>query len=144
MNYHLLPYRFKWLGLFLVLAGLAGLVFYLWFDFIVTIPVFALVTSYLETSWFTIIRTNIADELIMLLLTTGFSLICFSRERKESENLDHIRATALWKAVMTNTIFLLFSILFIYGNGFLAVILLNLFSLFIFYLAFFYFLKRKE
>jgi hypothetical protein len=144
MNYHLLPYRFKWLGVFLVLAGMAGLVFYLWFDFIVTVPVFALVTSYLETSWFTIIQTNIADELIMLLLTTGFFLICFSRERKESENLDRIRARALWKAVMTNTIFLLFSVLFIYGNGFLAVILLNLFSLFIFYLAFFYFLKRKE
>lgn len=144
MNHFLLPYKCKWIGVVLIFMGLVELVFYLWFDFRITIPVFAVFSSFLETKMFTSFRTNIADELIMLTLLAGFFMAAFSREKTESEILDKLRAKAFSKAVLTNVIVLIFSILFIYGNGFFAILLLNLFSIFIFYLIFFFLIKRKE
>ena len=144
MNNFLLPYKCKWIGAALIFSGLVGLVFYLWFDFRLILPVFAVFSSFLETKMFTTFRTNFADELILLTLLAGFFLSAFSKEKTESEILDKIRAKALSKAIFTNVAFLIFSILFIYGNGFLAILLLNLFSLFIFYMIFLFFLKRKK
>jgi len=93
---------------------------------------------------FVTFRTNFADDLILLLLIVGFGLIVLSKEKFEFENLDSARAKALVKAIISNNIFLLFFILFVYGSGFIAILVLNLFSLSLFYLIFFYFLKRKE
>jgi hypothetical protein len=144
MNNFLLPYRFKWIGVVMVFIGLAGLVFYLFFDFRLMAPVFAVISSFFDTKIFTTFRTNIADELIMLSFLTGFFFLSFSKEKIESEILDQLRIKAFSKAILANTGLLIFSILFTYGNGFLAILLLNLFSLFIFYLIFLYFLKRRQ
>jgi len=144
MNHLLLPYKFKWVGTVLVCLGMVGLVFYIWFDFRLILPVLAVVSSFLETKTFIILQTNVADELILLSFLAGFFFLIFSKEKTETVYLDQLRARAFSKAVVANMVLLLFSILFVYGNGFLAIILLNLFSGFIFYLIFFYFLKRKE
>jgi len=144
MNHLLLPYKFKWVGTVLVCLGMVGLVFYIWFDFRLILPVLAVVSSFLETKTFIILQTNVADELILLSFLAGFFFLIFSKEKTETVYLDQLRARAFSKAVVANMVLLLFSILFVYGNGFLAIILLNLFSVFIFYLIFFYFLKRKE
>ena len=143
MNSYLLPYKYKRIGAVLIFAGLVGLVFFLWFDFRITLPVFAVYSSFLETKIFTTFRTNVSDELIMLLLLTGFYMVAFSKEKTESEILDQIRAKAFSKAILANICLLVFSILFIFGNGFLMILLLNLISIFIFYLIFLFFLKRK-
>jgi hypothetical protein len=140
----LLPYPWKLAGWFLTLSGIALGVLYLWFDFRFSMPVFAIFSSFLETKMFVTFRTNFADDLILLLLIVGFGLIVLSKEKFEFENLDAARAKALVKAIISNNIFLLFSILFVYGSGFIAILVLNLFSLSLFYLIFFYFLKRKE
>ena len=139
----LLPFPFKFAGLFLTLSGLALAVLYLWFDFRFTIPVFALFSSFVETKIFATFQTNFADELTMLLLVAGLGLVVFSKEKNETENLTLVRAKALAKANVANTIFLLFSIMFVYGSGFIGILILNLFSFSIFYLIFFYFLKHK-
>ena len=144
MNHLLLPYKFKWVGTVLVCLGMVGLVFYIWFDFRLILPVLAVVSSFLETKTFIILQTNVADELILLSFLAGFFFLIFSKEKTETVYLDQLRARAFSKAVVANMVLLLFSILFVYGNGFMAIILLNLFSVFIFYLIFFYFLKRKE
>jgi len=144
MTNFLLPYKYKWIGMGLVILGITGLIFYLWFDFRLILPVFAVYASFLETRMFTTFRTNIADELIMLSLLAGFLLLVFSKEKTECEILDQIRSRAFLNALLANAGLLIFSILFIYGNGFLTILLLNLFSIFIFYLIFFYVMKRKE
>ena len=144
MTNFLLPYKYKWIGMGLVILGITGLIFYLWFDFRLILPVFAVYASFLETRMFTTFRTNIADELIMLSLLAGFLLLVFSKEKTECEILDQIRSRAVLNALLANAGLLIFSILFIYGNGFLTILLLNLFSIFIFYLIFFYVMKRKE
>lgn len=144
MNDLLLPYSFKWIGAVLILAGLIGLVFFIWFDFNVNLPVFAVYSSFFETKIFTTIRTNIADEFIILSLLIGFFFVVFSKEKTESEILNQLRSIAFSKAVIVNMVLLIFSTLFIYGNGFLTILFFNLFSTFIFYLIVLFFLKRKK
>jgi hypothetical protein len=144
MKNMLLPFPFKLAGIFLTISGLAFAVLYLWFDFRFTLPVFAVFSSFVETKIFATFRTNFADELTMLLLFAGLGLIVFSKEKNESENVTLIRTKALLRAYVTNTVFLLFSILFVYGSGFIGILVLNLCSLPIFYLIIFLFLKRKQ
>jgi len=144
----LLPFPFKLAGIFLALCGLVFAVLYVWFDFRFTIPVFAVFSSFVETKVFATFRTNFADELTMLLLVAGLGLIVFSKDKNETENLtlirSKIRSKAMANAGIANIFFLLFSILFVYGSGFIAILVINLFSFFIFYLVFYHFLKRKQ
>jgi hypothetical protein len=107
-------------------------------------PVFAVFSSFMETKTFETFTTNFADELILLLLVCGLGFIVFSKEKVETKNLDSVRYQAISKAAVTNNIFLLFSILFVYGSGFIAVLVINLFSFSVLYLFIFYFLKKKE
>jgi hypothetical protein len=140
----LLPYPFKIVGGMLTLSGSILAMFYFLFDFKFRIPVFAVYSSFIETKIFATFKTNFADELIMIMLISGLGLMVFSKEKIEFENFDSIRASALTKATIVNIIFLLFSVFFIYGSGFIASLIFNLVSLLIFYLIFFYRLKYKE
>lgn len=144
MKNWLLPFTWKYVGLFLTISGIVVAILYLGFDFRFTMPVFAVFSSFLETKMFVTFRTNFADELVLILLVAGLILIMFSKEKIESENLNLVRFKAMVKAIIANNILILCSILFVYGSGFVAILVLNLFSLSIFYLCFFYFLKQKE
>jgi len=144
MKIWLLPYTWKYVGLFLALSGMGVAILYLGFDFRFTLPVFAVFSSFLETKMFVTFRTNFADELVLILLVSGLLLIVFSKEKVESENLNLVRFKAMVKAIIANNLLVLCSILFVYGSGFIAILVLNLFSLSIFYLCFFYFLKHRE
>jgi hypothetical protein len=144
MKKFLLPYPWKFAGIFLSLCGIVLAIFYFWFDFRFTLPVFAVYSSFLETKMFTTFNTNFADDLILLLLLCGFGLIVFTKERIESEQMDLFRIKAVVIAFIANFIFLIFSVLFIFGSGFIGVLIMNLFSLPIFYLIIFNFLKRKK
>lgn len=143
MNTYLLPYPVKFAGMLLTFAGILMGAAYLWLGFRFTMPVFAIFSSFLETKMFVIFNTNFADELTLLLLVTGLVLIVFSREKNETRYLSNAREKAMAKALITNNIFLLVSILFVYGSGFIGILVINLFSFLLFFLFFFYLLKRK-
>jgi len=140
----LLPYRFKTPGFILILIGLILTVFYFTSDFRFELPVFAIFSSYFETKYLTTFRTNFSDELILLTLLTGFFMASFSREKVEDTILQNIRRRALAKSVFINTLILIFSILFIYGSGFMGILILNIYIPFLIYLPLFYFMKLKE
>lgn len=140
----MLPYYWKFVGLMLTLAGILLGILYLWFDFRFTLPVFAVYSSFIETKMFVLFYTNFADELILLLLICGLGIIIFSKEKLETENLDAIRLKSLAKALVLNTFILLVSVLFVYGTGFIGVLVLNLYSLSVFYLCIFYYFKKKQ
>jgi hypothetical protein len=106
-------------------------------------PVFAVYSSFLETKTFETFRTNVADEITLILILAGLSLIVFSKEKHEAEGMDALRLKALFMALILNNLFLLFSILFIFGTGFIAMLVLNIFSFVILYLVFFYGYLRK-
>jgi len=140
----LLPYYFKLIGVFLLVTGIALAIFYIWFDFRFTIPVFAVYSVFLETKIFETFRTNFADELTLLFLICGLGMIVFSKQKTEFAGLDLIRFKALSLAVITNTVFLLLSVIFVYGSGFMGILVFNVISLFVFYLILFFFIKRKK
>ncbi|MBW6492614.1 MAG: hypothetical protein K0B15_15620 [Lentimicrobium sp.] len=144
MNDLLLSYRWKLPGILLSFCGAILAVLFSWFDFRLKIPVFAIYSAFFEKKMFVTFQTNFADELIILTLLTGLTLITFSKEKNEPEGLDLIRLKAMLRAVMANTALLLFSVLFIYGSGFIAVLVINIFSFFVFYLIFFYSMKRLK
>ena len=139
----MLPFKWKILGYALILIGVILALLFFVADFRVEFPVFAIFSSYMETRFFTIFRTNFADELIMLLLIAGFTSVAFSKEKHESDQLKAIRANALRKTAIVNTAILAFSILFIYGGGFMAILIFNMFMPFILYLILFYTLKKR-
>ena len=144
MNKYLLSYQWKYPGWALVVVGAILLFFYLYFDFRVTVPVFAVFSYFIEIKYLTIIRTNIADEIIMLALLGGFFMVVFSKEKNWQPQFDLIKGKALFRALFWNTILMLFSIVFFFGQGFLGILALNLFSVYIIYLIFYRQRKRKE
>jgi len=140
----LLPYRWKQAGIVLSATGAISALIYILFDFKFKMPVFAVYSSFLATKYFTSFKTNFSDELTLLLLIIGLSLIVFSKEKNETEGLHELRYKALARALIANTIFLFLSVLFIYGSGFIAILAVNIVSPFIFYLLFFYLRKKGE
>ncbi len=140
----MLDHKAKIPGLLLVIAGIILAVLYFIFDFRFEIPVLAVVSSYMETRFFATFKTNFADETIMLLLLIGFSLIVFSKEKKEEDRLREIRLSALKRTIWTDIGILLFTVLFVYGSGFIALLLLNMILPFVLYISFFYYLKKKK
>jgi hypothetical protein len=114
MKNFLLPYRWKVVGVVLAILGIVLAVMYLGFNFRFTMPVFAVYSSFLEIKTLATFRTNFADELTLFLLITGLALIVLSKEKNETDNIDLLRSKAMIKAVITNNIIILFSILFVY------------------------------
>ena len=140
----LLPFRWKFRGWILTSLGLVLSTGYLFFDMRFTLPVFAISSSYMETKFFTVFTTNFADELILLLLLSGLGLVIFSAEKDESEKYKLFRYQALTRAFGINIAINLLAILFIYGAVYIGFLVINLFSIQLTYLYFFYNLKRKE
>ena len=73
----MLPYAWKKAGWALVAAGAVLTGFYIFTPFRITMPVPVLFSAFLEIKYFTTFRTNIADELVMLTLLSGFFLVVF-------------------------------------------------------------------
>lgn len=139
----LLSYKFKLPGLILILAGTGLTVLYFGSDFRFEMPVLAVVSSFTETKFFTCFKTNFSDELILLLYLAGFSFIIYSKEKVETELIKKIRLQALMKTIRTEIFLLFFVILFIYGGGFIAFVIMNLFLPFIIYIVIFNVMKYK-
>jgi hypothetical protein len=145
-----IPNKYRPTGWFMVIAGvIAGALFFL-IDLRIELPVIALISSFMETRFFTLFVTNIADELILTLLIAGLAIVIFSQERSEGQVEDieryryreMLKAKSLFKSLRYNTLFLIASIFFVFGQGFLWVLLLNLLSVYIIYLALYYRAKR--
>jgi len=140
----MLPYKYKIPGIILVLAGIVLAIIYFSSNIRFELPVLAVVSSYMETKYFATFKTNFVDESILLLLLGGFSLWVFSREKSDTDEIREIRIEALKRAILSDLAFLLFSILFIYGSAFIALVVANLVLPFILYLAYYYFLKFRR
>lgn len=142
----LLSYRFRLPGIVLTIAGLTLAFFYFAFDLRFRMPVFALVSSFVKTKFFTGFTTNFADELVILVLLTGLILIAFSAERKEGAEYNELRFKALKMSLLIDSLILFASVLFIYGGGFIAIVILNIFLPLAIYILLFrlYLLRHKK
>jgi amino acid transporter len=140
----MLSNKFRIPGYVLTLTGLLLAVLYFTMKLRFEIPVFAFVSSYLKTKYFTTFSTNFADESIFLFLLAGLSLLVFSKEKDEKELFTSLRYKAIVSTIIINICFLAFSVIFIYGSGFLVMVLINAFLPFIVYLLVFNIMKFQE
>ncbi len=133
----MISYKFKYVGGVFLLSGLILVIINQIHRMHLKIPVLAIQSSYIQTKYFTIMKTNIYEEVMMLCFLAGFFLFAFAKEKTELKEYDAMRNSSWRMAIMLNTIMLACSIVFIYGKGFVGVILLNMFSVFIFYILVF-------
>lgn len=139
----MISYKYKLPGWILVLTGIALTVVYAVKRIDLSVPVFAIVTSYMETKFLTVIDNNVFEEIVILFYLSGFLLTAFSKDKNEQDFYKKLRGEAWTKAVLTNSFFLLFIVLFVFGVGFVVFMVVNLFSVFVFYHVFYWQEKRN-
>ncbi|MDO9557543.1 MAG: hypothetical protein Q7J82_08190 [Coriobacteriia bacterium] len=122
--------------------AVAFTVLYFGFNFRFEMTVFAVHSAFFETKMFAFFKTNFADELILILYLTGLALMIFSKERNEGVGIMQKRHDAMRYAFFINLLIQLFVILFIYGQGFIAFLVLNIINLPLLYLVLFFIMKR--
>lgn len=140
----MLDHKFKMPGYILVILGLVLTYLYFIVNIRIEVPVLAVVSSFTETKFFTIYKTNVADELIILSLVSGFCIVVFSKEKYETDSLKNIRTKSLLLTIRVDILLLLFFTFFIYGGGFMAFIVINIVLPFIIYIIIFNVLKNRE
>lgn len=97
----LLPYRFRYVGFLLIILSFGAAYLYFWggrpafFE----IPVFAIVTSYVETRWMVIAQTNALDEIAVVFGILGLLFVGFSREKQEKTGYNPLRVKAIFYSV---------------------------------------------
>lgn len=137
---YLLPNAFKKPGWFLFIPGvLLGLIYLTTQSepSFLNLPVFSIAEQPLmdKTVFFTVTKNNIFDELIGILLIVGTIFISLSKEKHEDEFISKIRLESLVWATYINYAILLLSILFIYDLVFFWVLVFNMFTILIFFMA---------
>lgn len=135
--------NWKIVGVFLLFAAIVLAIVSSLTGLKITLPVFAIFSKYIEAKYFAFFSTNFTDELVLLLFIAGLMLIVFCGNKKSVDS-ELLRGKAMFRAVLYNSFVLLFSILFLYGQGFFAIMVFNLFSTLLIYLLVLFFLQRNE
>lgn len=145
----LLPNKYKKIGWYiLVPATMLGLVL-VYYDFDaewISAPMFSVVTdgTGLQYSFFSVNNTNITNTAIGALFIIGAMLVGFSKEKQEDEFIAEIRLSSLLWAVCASYLLLLLAFIFVYGTPFLNVMLYNMFTVLIIFIARFNYLMLKQ
>jgi hypothetical protein len=94
-----------------------------------------------------IYKSNIADEILLILCILGGIFIAFSKEKQEDEFIAKIRLESLVWAIYINYAVLIFCTLFFYGFGFYYVMIFNMLTILLFFIIRFYlilYLSKKS
>ncbi|MFV0268989.1 MAG: hypothetical protein ACK5HT_17825, partial [Draconibacterium sp.] len=113
----LLPNRYRKVAYVLLVLGVVSGYFYFFGgkpDVFVT-RIFTLVTSYVDTRYFVNAQTNLLDEVAALFLIAGFSILAFSKEKIEEDEINFLRLKAFIVAAYFTLIIWILIFLFIYG-----------------------------
>ena len=140
---YLFPYQFKRIGWLLFIPGIIlGIIFLIdQYNFkFLNVTVFSLAEMTLfggSTHYFSLLKNNIFDEIIGLLLIIGALLIAFSKEKSEDEFISKIRLESLVWATYFNYLILILSIILIYDMAFFWVLVFNMFTVLFFFIIHF-------
>lgn len=141
-NNYLLPHKFKLIGLILLAPTLVLAAMFLFNDFefeFLELPVFSIANTPLfgDADLFVTLSNNITNELIAVLSIVSLLFIAFSKQKNEDELVNAIRLKSLVMATYINYFILLFCVIFFYELAFLWVMLLNMFTILIFFIVYF-------
>lgn len=144
----LLPNKFKLPGwLILIPSAILGVFVVIGKPlFSITAPVFAIYSDQIfgKAEVFAFIRTDITISLVGILFTVGAMFVAFSKEKVEDEYIANIRQTSLLWAVFVNYALLLLELLFIYGTPFFSIMVYNMFTVLIIFIARFHFVLYRN
>ncbi|WP_400080687.1 hypothetical protein [Winogradskyella sp. R77965] len=148
---YLLPNKYKIPGWLLLISGIIGGMFLIASDFesdILQVKVLALYddNSFLSNQngqFFKIIENSILDEIIALFIIIGGLLVSFSREKVEDEFIYKLRKDSFVWAMIFNYLILMLAIVFVYNLSFFNVLVYNMFTPLLFFIARFNFLKSR-
>lgn len=137
----LLPNRFKLIGwVLLVPSALLGFLLMLSdleSKLTINSKVFALYNDEIlgQADHFGFISTNITNTLVGVVFILGAMMVGFSKEKQEDEYIANLRLSSLMWAVWVNYVLLFLSFIFIYGMGFLHVMIYNMFTVLIIFIG---------
>jgi glucose uptake protein GlcU len=107
--------------------------------------VFAVYSYYIEAKSFSMITHQMIGEIAGIFLLSGLFLIAFTRENEESEIVDSLRLKAFMITAYLNLFYLLFSILFFFGFGFVGTLtLFTVYWLAVYLVVFRYLLYKNK
>lgn len=139
-THYLFPNQFKLLGWILFTLGTVLAVLMVSLNLepeFLDLKVFALASkpNFMgEAEFFSIHQNNMLSELVGLMLIAGLVIIAFSKEKTEDEFIAKLRLESLVWATYVNYIILALSIIFIYDEVFFWVMILNMFTILLFFL----------
>ena len=139
-THYLFPNQFKLLGWILFILGTVLAVLMVSLNIepeFLDLKVFALASkpNFMgEAEFFSIHQNNMLSELVGLMLIIGLVIIAFSKEKTEDEFIAKLRLESLVWATYVNYIILALSIIFIYDEVFFWVMILNMFTILLFFL----------
>lgn len=137
----LFPYRFRLVGwLVFVFAFVHGLPF---------LFMFSEESVWLESVRSTISRSSVyryeyTDEGVAIGLIVGLLLIAFSREKVEDEMISRLRLEALQWSVYVNYLILAVAIVTVYDTAFFNVMIYNMFTVLVVFIARFRWLLHRH
>jgi len=129
----LLPHSFKLPGILLMITAIAVSVLEKFVDLPIisgNVHVFAIYASeiFKEEGFFKMISTGIGFTLFNFVFISGAMMAAFSRLKTEDEYISRLRLESLVWAVYANFIIIFIANIAIYGDGFLNVMLLNMYT----------------
>jgi uncharacterized protein YacL len=86
---------------------------------------------------------NVSDEIAAILIIVGGILVAFSKTKEEDEYITKIRMESLIWATYVNYIVLLLAVIFVFDIGFFNVMIVNMFTILIFFIIRFHFVLFK-
>jgi hypothetical protein len=138
-----LPFKYRVIGITVVVFAFLLNVAYFLFELRIESSVFAIVSTFLDTKFFIFFKTNIIEEIIIILFLVGFSLIVFSQLKNEKKWVLNIRIKSLIYTIFAYLIWLMITTIFIYGSAYISILIINIVLPFIIYLIVFYHLYFK-
>lgn len=143
----LLPNKFKIPGWYILITAIILFIISIstgWPTLVTKIFVIADTEIFGPEHYFTFVKENIIPTIIALLFILGSVLVGFSAEKKEDEFISKLRLSSLMWAVLANYILLFFAFLFIYGLDFWNVMLYNMFTVLIIFIARFHYILYRN
>ena len=132
----LFPHSFEKVGWILfipsLIAGIISLFKTIEPEFL-DVKVFAIAGGFLGSETFSIMKNNIFDEILGIVLIVSLVFIAFSREKHEDEMIMKLRLDSLMWATYLNYIILLLAIIFVYDLAFFTVMIFNMFTILLFF-----------
>ena len=111
-----------------------------------TVKVFAIIYEeiFKKSQSFAFIETDITKTIIGVAFIVGAMFVGFSREKKEDEYISNLRLSSLLWAVWVSYFLLLLAFLFVYGTIFFTVMVYNMFTVLIIFIARFNYILYKN